>query len=109
MSTNTANIGLVKPELTDPADITALNSNWDKIDNELNKMKGWTVEATSTDGVNYIVTVEGVTELYTGLTLLVIPNMNCTNQAMSLNVNNLGAKPIRRPLNPNTTATVTSG
>lgn len=36
MSTTTTNYGLVKPELTDVADITATNSNWDKIDIELN-------------------------------------------------------------------------
>lgn len=36
MSTTTTKYGLVKPELTDPADITALNGNWDKIDTELN-------------------------------------------------------------------------
>lgn len=32
MSTTTPNLGLVKPELTDAADITAMNQNWDKID-----------------------------------------------------------------------------
>lgn len=32
MSTTTPNLGLVKPELTDVADITAMNPNWDKID-----------------------------------------------------------------------------
>lgn len=32
MSTTTPNLGLVKPALTDPADITKLNENWDKID-----------------------------------------------------------------------------
>lgn len=35
MSTTTPNLGLVKPELTDVADITAMNPNWDKIDEEL--------------------------------------------------------------------------
>ena len=35
MSTTTTNYGLVKPELTDAADITAMNTNWDKIDSEL--------------------------------------------------------------------------
>lgn len=35
MSTTTTNYGLVKPELTDAADITAMNENWDKIDEEL--------------------------------------------------------------------------
>lgn len=37
MSTTTTNFGLVKPELTDPADITQTNENWDKIDAELLK------------------------------------------------------------------------
>ena len=32
MSTTTTNLGLFKPELTDPADITQMNQNWDKID-----------------------------------------------------------------------------
>lgn len=32
MSTTTKNFGLIKPELTDAADITAMNENWDKID-----------------------------------------------------------------------------
>ena len=36
MSTTTINLGLLKPELTDPADITQMNQNWDKIDTELN-------------------------------------------------------------------------
>lgn len=35
MSTLTTNYGLVKPALTDSADITAMNPNWDKIDTEL--------------------------------------------------------------------------
>lgn len=35
MSTTTTNLGLVKPELTDAADITAMNENWDKIDEKL--------------------------------------------------------------------------
>lgn len=35
MSTTTTNYGLVKPELTDAADITAMNQNWDIIDEEL--------------------------------------------------------------------------
>lgn len=34
MSTLTKNLNLVKPELTDAADITAMNENWDRIDTE---------------------------------------------------------------------------
>lgn len=37
MSTTTKNLGLTKPELTDAADITAMNENWDKIDEKLHK------------------------------------------------------------------------
>lgn len=37
MSKTTTNYGLIKPELTDAADITAMNANWDKIDEEIKK------------------------------------------------------------------------
>lgn len=37
MSTTTTNYSLIKPELTDAADITAMNANWDAIDSELFK------------------------------------------------------------------------
>ena len=37
MSTTTNKLGLIKPELTDPADITATNQNWDVIDDKLSK------------------------------------------------------------------------
>lgn len=39
MSTTTPNFDLIKPELTDPADITAINGNWDKIDTELKELR----------------------------------------------------------------------
>ena len=35
MSTKTTNYALIKPALTDTADITAMNGNWDTIDSEL--------------------------------------------------------------------------
>lgn len=35
MSTTTTNYGLIKPALTDSADITQMNPNWDKIDTKL--------------------------------------------------------------------------
>ena len=37
MSTLTQNYNLVKPDLTDPADVTAWNGNWDIIDDKLAK------------------------------------------------------------------------
>lgn len=38
MSTTTEKWGLFKPELTDPADITKMNRNWDIIDEQLNNI-----------------------------------------------------------------------
>lgn len=38
MSTTTTNLGLIKPELTDPADITTFNTNWDKVDSQINNI-----------------------------------------------------------------------
>lgn len=38
MSTTTSNYNLIKPALTDAADITAMNQNWDKIDAELHEI-----------------------------------------------------------------------
>ena len=37
MSKTTTNYGLIKPELTDVADITEMNQNWDKIDELLGR------------------------------------------------------------------------
>lgn len=39
MSTTTTNYNLVKPELTDAADITAMNLNWDTIDTKLKTLE----------------------------------------------------------------------
>lgn len=51
------------------------------------------VAATSEDGVTYVATVSNVTELYTGLKIIVVPNTTSTDrQAITLNVNGLGAK-----------------
>lgn len=56
------------------------------------------VTATSTDGVAYTATVNGITELYNGLEITIIPNTKSTSAAITLDINGLGAVPIRRPL-----------
>lgn len=57
MSTLTTNYGLVKPELTDVADITAMNVNWDTIDEQLKNAgnQDWITPITTsgTDLNNY--------------------------------------------------------
>lgn len=106
MSKTTTNFNLIKPELADPADITALNSNWDKIDSELANAGTPRVSATSTNGVAYTATVPFLTELVNGLEIIIIPTMTSTSTSPTLNVNGLGAKSIRLPLSSNTSGTV---
>ena len=65
------------------------------------------VSANSTDGTNYEATVENVDELYTGLEIIIIPNMTSKTTAVMLNVNGLGAKRIRMPISSSTSATTT--
>lgn len=66
MSTKTTNYELVKPELTDSADITAMNPNWDKIDTALHQFglsltetKDELEEAIETATTSFLVTFTG--------------------------------------------------
>lgn len=57
MSKTTTNYKLIKPELTDVADITAMNKNWDIIDSELatkgnGKIVTGTYTGTGKNGIN---------------------------------------------------------
>ena len=62
MSTTTTNYGLIKPQLTDSADITATNGNWDKIDTELKSRatlgSDGKVPSSQLPSMNYIPTSE---------------------------------------------------
>lgn len=49
------------------------------------------VDAASDDGVAYTATVDGVTELYDGMTLRIIPQKVSASTTPTLNVNGLGA------------------
>lgn len=55
MSTTTSNLGLIKPELTDAADITAMNNNWDLIDSKLKEHD----DALETAGENEYLPLSG--------------------------------------------------
>lgn len=59
------------------------------------------VDAVSSDGVSYTASVEDLEELYNGFELTIIPNIASTTTAPTLNVNGLGAKPIRLSLSLN--------
>lgn len=135
MSTKTTNYNLHKIDLTDaPPDITVLNPNWDTIDAKLKELSEASsassvtnvpnedfaektiesgvglpvVTAISGDGVTYIATVDGITELKAGLPLIIIPNVVSTNVLPKLNLNGLGAKGIKQLLSNNTATTVTA-
>lgn len=53
MATTTTKYGFIKPQLTDAADITATNGNWDKIETELDSLTTTnTTLDNKIDGVN---------------------------------------------------------
>lgn len=58
----------------------------------------YTATASSTDGVTYTATVPGIDSLTVGASFIMIPDKVSTSKAPTLNVNGLGAKPIRRRL-----------
>lgn len=64
----------------------------------------YTATASSTDGIAYSATVLGITALTAGASFIMIPNKASTSKAPTLNVNELGAKPIRRRLSSLTTS-----
>lgn len=112
MSTTTTNYNLIKPSSSDAADITSTNTNWDTIDSKLNELdsdfttnKFLTVPASSTNGTSYTATIDDLTELKPGISFVIIPNTTSQSTTVTLNVNNLGAKNIRIPLNANTSGT----
>lgn len=47
---------------------------------------------------NYSATVTGITELYNGLEITIIPDTNSTSRLINLDVNGLGAIAVRQPL-----------
>ena len=57
---------------------------------------------TAGSGSSYTATIDGVTELYNGLQLNLLPHANSTTTSVTLNVNGLGAKLIRQRLSSNT-------
>lgn len=81
MSTTTTNLNLIKPDLTDPADITLLNENWDKVDAILGGLQNptpipYTILASGWEGETapYTYTITG----YDGKTVEVVEDVNMT-------------------------------
>ena len=68
------------------------------------KITTQTVTATSNDGIAYTATVSGMKTLTVGASFIMIPATVSKSTTPTLNVNKLGAKPVRRRLSSLTTS-----
>lgn len=64
------------------------------------------VVAESTSGTSYTATIPGITELVNGLKIIVIPSMTGISNVLTLDVNGLGKKQIKRRFSAGTTGTM---
>lgn len=76
-----------------------------KVARNTQQVGGLVVPATSTDGINYVASVDYLDELSNGFELTIIPNIASNSESITLNVNGLGAKQIRIPISTNTSLT----
>lgn len=92
-----------------PEKIGGAEKDLSNVDTEAFKKKavnaGIVVTASSTDGAMYTATIDGVTELYNGMKITIVPELNNTSLSPRLNINNLGDKAIRLALSFNYAAT----
>ena len=63
------------------------------------------VTASSTNGIAYTATVTGIDSLYVGASFIMLPNRVSASQSVTLNVNNLGAKDLRRRVSSGSSST----
>lgn len=63
------------------------------------------VTANSTNGIAYTATVTGIDSLYVGASFIMLPNRVSASQSVTLNVNNLGAKDVRRRVSSGSSST----
>lgn len=97
---------MAKKVFTDESLATLINETKAYTDNAVATKGGIPiVTASSTDGVNYTATVDGMSAFKVGMTLIIVPDITSTNTAPKLNVNSLGAKTIRMPVAYNTSLT----
>lgn len=80
MSTTTTNLGLLKPELTDAADLTSYNSNWDVLDEKIGKINIKTYTSLDqiglTEGSETIESIASKLPTYSILSYVVGSNSN---------------------------------
>lgn len=81
MSTTTTNYGLVKPELTDVADITLMNPNWDTVDAKLKELQENVKTYTTLEqlGLSGKVTLTNVVNAMPDCSQLILDNYETAN------------------------------
>ena len=82
MSTKTTNYELVKPELTDVADITAMNPNWDKLDENIKMINDTNGYLETKIGEKYVKPSSGIPK--TDLTSEVQESLAKANSAIQV-------------------------
>lgn len=97
---------------TNPVQNKVLNEEFDSIATAMNALETAIDDKASsapitTSGTStaYTATVSGITELTAGVSFIMVPHVESTSTSITLNVNGLGAKYIRRRLSTNTTTT----
>lgn len=83
---------------------TTTKNNVDGLEGVHVRLKGTTTAGT---GSSYTATVEGIDTLETGITFMMVPHVSSEIVNPTLDVNGLGAKPIRRRISGDTATTVT--
>lgn len=73
----------------------SVNITADKIGAARKDGKSTIIAATSTDGIAYTATLDGITELFDGLKITIIPDKISASTAVTLDLNGLGAKKVR--------------
>ena len=97
----------IKALLATKADRDAIPETLDEIGDGENCKQLYGATAASSDGIAYTATINGITELYKGLAMIIIPSRVSASTTPTLNVNSLGAKGIRRRLSNLATSTQT--
>ena len=82
-------------------DDAGLGYLWSKLKPKM----GDKIATTAGDGAAFTATIDGITELTAGLRIIIIPHVSSSVTNPTLNLNNLGAKGLRRKLSNGTAST----
>lgn len=88
-------------------DMTKVMKSWNGLEvyDEAAREMHMGVVVESTDGNAYTATIKGIESLAYGISFVIVPNMDAVGNAITLNVNNLGAVSIKQRLSGGSSAT----